>query len=61
MEKIKIVQIGMGPLGLKIAGYILERKNLKIAGAIDKDPSLVGKDLGTLCSIPDLHLSISGL
>ena len=59
MEEIKIVQIGMGPLGLKITGYIFERKNLKIAGAVDKDPSLVGKDLGTLCSIPGLHLSIS--
>ncbi len=46
MEKIKVVQIGMGPLGLKITGYILERRNLRIVGAVDRDPSLVGKDLG---------------
>jgi hypothetical protein len=59
MEEIKIVQIGMGPLGLKITGYILERKNLKIIGAVDKDPSLIGEDLGGLCSIPDLHISIT--
>jgi 4-hydroxy-tetrahydrodipicolinate reductase len=59
MEEIKIVQIGMGPLGLKITGYIFERKNLKIIGAVDKDPSLFGKDLGNLCSIPDLHISIT--
>ena len=58
MEKIKIVQIGMGPLGLKITGYILERRNLKIIGAVDKAPSLVGKDLGNLCSVPDIHLTI---
>ena len=59
MEEIKVVQIGMGPLGLKITGYILERRNLRIVGAVDRDPSLVGKDLGALCSIPDLHLTIS--
>jgi len=58
MEKIKVVQIGMGPLGLKITGYILERRNLKIIGAVDKAPSLVGKDLGNLCSVPDIHLTI---
>jgi 4-hydroxy-tetrahydrodipicolinate reductase len=59
MEKIKILQIGMGPLGLKITEYIHERKNLEIIGAVDKDPSLIGKTLGNLCSIPDLNLTIS--
>ena len=59
MEEIKVVQIGMGPLGRKITGYILERKNLKIIGAVDKDPSLAGKNLGSLCSIPELSLLVS--
>lgn len=58
---IKVVQIGMGPLGQKIAKFISERSgSLKIVGAIDKDPEKKGKDLGTLCSIPVHGIRISG-
>lgn len=56
---IKVVQIGMGPLGQKIAKFISERPALKIVGAVDKDPEKTGKDLGTLCSIPVKGISIS--
>lgn len=59
MGEIRIVQIGMGPLGRKITRYILEKKNLKIVGAVDKDPSLIGKDVGTLCSIPEFHVTVT--
>ena len=59
MDKINIVQIGMGPLGRIITRYILERRSLRITGAVDSDPSLAGKDLGELCSIPDFHLPVS--
>jgi len=58
MEVIKIVQIGIGPLGQKITRYIVERKNLKIVGAVDSDPSKIGKDLGELSSISFLNVPV---
>jgi hypothetical protein len=58
MEEIKIVQIGIGPLGEKITRYIVERKNLKIVGAVDSDPVKVGKDLGELSSLSFLNVPV---
>ncbi len=29
MEEIKVIQIGMGPLGIKIAEFISQRKGIK--------------------------------
>lgn len=59
MEKIKIVQIGMGPLGQKITKYISERENFEIVGAVDKDPVKTGRNLGELCSVKNLNVVIS--
>ncbi|MDX1939552.1 MAG: hypothetical protein SFU99_03325 [Saprospiraceae bacterium] len=49
MQDIKIIQIGLGPLGIKIANFIKERKGLLTVAAVDKDPNLIGKDLGLIC------------
>lgn len=49
MQIIKILQIGMGPLGIKIAKMIDERNGVKTVAAIDINPDLKGKDLGLLC------------
>lgn len=49
MQKIKAIQIGMGPLGIKIAKMIAERKNVETIAAVDINPNLKGKDLGELC------------
>jgi len=52
MNPIKIVQIGMGPLGQKITRYLLERKNaFRIVGAVDIDPAKIGQDLGEVCGL----------
>lgn len=42
---IKVVQIGMGPLGIKIGEFIADRNGIETVGAIDKNPELVGKSL----------------
>ncbi|MDA0747584.1 MAG: dihydrodipicolinate reductase [bacterium] len=49
---IRLVQIGLGPLGQMLTPYLQERSNLKITGAVDIDPNKTGKDLGTLCGLP---------
>jgi len=46
---IKLLQIGLGPLGLKTYQYISEKSTMQTVAAVDIDPSLKGKDLGELC------------
>ena len=52
MQAIRIVQIGMGPLGIKIAKMIAERKGVTTVAAVDINPALQAKDLGELCGSP---------
>jgi 2,4-diaminopentanoate dehydrogenase len=43
---IRVVQIGLGPIGAAITRQIAERKGLRIVGAVDVDPAKAGRDLG---------------
>jgi 4-hydroxy-tetrahydrodipicolinate reductase len=44
---IRVVQVGLGPLGKMIAKHIInERKGIRYVGAVDISPELVGMDLG---------------
>src|SRR5437588_12075719 len=45
---IRVVQYGLGPIGLGVARLIARRHDMQIAGAIDIDPRKVGHDLGEL-------------
>lgn len=45
METIKVVQVGMGPLGKKIANFIAERNNVETVAAVDKNPENIGLDI----------------
>jgi 4-hydroxy-tetrahydrodipicolinate reductase len=52
MEKeIKVVLFGVGPLGVAIAKGMLEKKGMKIVGAVDTAKDLVGKDLGQVLNL----------
>ncbi len=46
LSEIKILQIGMGPLGVRISQFIEERNGLTTIAAVDKNPELVGRDFG---------------
>lgn len=50
MKNINILQIGLGPLGVKIAQFIKARSGLKTIAAVDKSPDLIGRDLGEVCA-----------
>ena len=56
---IKIVQIGIGPLGRKITERIAERPNMTVVSAVDTDPQLAGADLGELCTTGFLGVPVS--
>lgn len=45
MKQIKVIQVGIGPLGKQIANYISERPNIVTVGAVDKQSHLIGMDL----------------
>jgi 4-hydroxy-tetrahydrodipicolinate reductase len=43
-----VVHYGLGPIGLAVARIAAGRSNLRSVFAIDRDPTLVGKNLGSL-------------
>lgn len=46
MPPINVIIYGCGVMGRLMAKALLEKKSFKIVGAVDVDPSLVGRDLG---------------
>jgi 4-hydroxy-tetrahydrodipicolinate reductase len=56
---IRIVQIGIGPLGRKVTEHIAGRSNMTVVAAVDRDPAIAGQDLGELCSTGSLGVPVS--
>jgi 2,4-diaminopentanoate dehydrogenase len=48
---IKVIHVGLGPIGAAIARQVASRKGLTIVGAVDIDPTKVGQDLGDVCGL----------
>ncbi|MHC4324917.1 MAG: NAD(P)H-dependent amine dehydrogenase family protein, partial [Planctomycetota bacterium] len=55
---INTVHIGIGPLGQKIVRFAVERGCFNIVGAVDTDPEKAGRDLGELCGIDPLGITV---
>jgi len=55
---INTVHVGIGPLGQKMLRYAVERGCFNVVGAVDPDPEKAGKDLGQLCGIKPLGVTI---
>lgn len=53
MEKFKVIQFGLGPMGKIIANLLLKRKNIDLIGVIDIDPDLSGKKLYRILELED--------
>ena len=49
--KIRVVQVGLGPIGAAVATQLLARRGFHIVGAVDIDPAKVGRDLGEVLGI----------
>jgi 4-hydroxy-tetrahydrodipicolinate reductase len=52
-KKIRAIQYGIGPIGASILKLMREKETIEIIGAIDNDPSKVGKDLGEVIGATD--------
>lgn len=59
MENIKVILWGLGAMGTGIGNMILTKKGIEIVGAIDKDPSKLGKDLGQVLNHENLGVIVS--
>jgi hypothetical protein len=48
---IKVLHIGLGPIGVGVVRQVAARKGFTIVGAVDIDPRKAGQDLGEVCNI----------
>ena len=48
---IKVVHIGLGPIGAAVVRQVASRKGFTIVGAVDIDPAKAGRDLGEVCGV----------
>lgn len=61
VKKIRVIHFGLGPIGCGIARVVASRPDYQIVGAIDIDPSKVGKDLGQVIGLEKvLGVKVSG-
>ncbi len=52
MNNMKVIIMGCGIMGRKVAQALMHKQSFSIVGALDIDPDLIGKDLGDLFSPP---------
>ena len=48
---IKVMHVGLGPIGAAVVRQVAGRKGLKIVGAVDIDPAKAGRDLGQVAGV----------
>ena len=48
---IKVIHIGLGPIGAAVVKQVAGRKGLSIVGAVDIDSAKIGRDLGEVCGL----------
>ena len=48
---IRVVQLGLGAIGLDIARLIAQQPGLELVGGIEQDPAKIGADLGELIGL----------
>jgi 4-hydroxy-tetrahydrodipicolinate reductase len=58
MTPINVVSYGLGPIGVSIARYALDRGH-RIVGAIDIDPEKVGRDVGLLLGRDPIGVAVT--
>jgi hypothetical protein len=48
---IKVLLVGLGPIGAGVVRQLATRKGFVLVGALDIDPAKVGQDLGRACGV----------
>ena len=50
---VRVIQMGLGPIGAGVARQIVERPGFELVAAVDIDPEKVGKDVGEVCDMEE--------
>jgi hypothetical protein len=48
---IRVLLVGLGPIGAAVARQIVERKGYQLVGAVDIDPNKTGRDVGEVIEL----------
>ncbi|MFH1569611.1 MAG: dihydrodipicolinate reductase, partial [Gemmatimonadota bacterium] len=56
---VRVIQMGLGPIGQRVVQYLVERRAVQLAAAIDIDPAKVGRDAGELCGVKPLGVAVT--
>jgi 4-hydroxy-tetrahydrodipicolinate reductase len=59
MKNVKIISYGVGVIGKRLVTYLLKKEGIKIVGAVDINPEIVGKDLGEVIGQDKIGVIIS--
>jgi hypothetical protein len=59
-QPVKIVSLGLGPIGVGTLKVLAQRPWAKIVGAVDVSPDLIGKDVGEVAGVGPLGVTVKG-
>jgi 2,4-diaminopentanoate dehydrogenase len=48
---IRVMHVGLGPIGAGVVRQVAERRGFRIVGAVDIDPAKAGRDLGEVAGV----------
>jgi 2,4-diaminopentanoate dehydrogenase len=51
MPNIRVMHFGLGPIGAAVARQVASRPGFKIVGAVDSDPSMIGRDIADVIGL----------
>ena len=50
-SQIRVLHVGLGPIGCAVSRVVTERPGLAVVGAVDVDPAKVGRDIGEIAAL----------
>jgi hypothetical protein len=53
MPRIRVLHVGLGPIGVAVAKQIASRPGFVLVGAVDIDPAKIGHDLGDVLGLSE--------
>ena len=58
---IRVLLVGLGPIGVSIARQVVERKGFQLVGAVDVDPQKIGRDAAEILGLGKaLRVGVTG-
>jgi hypothetical protein len=52
MPNIRVMHVGLGPIGSAVLKQLAGRRGFKVVGGVDVDPAKVGRDIGNVAGLP---------